>query len=237
MHSVSLYEVLKNARRTGSTALMVDVKFKSPRDGQLIAERSWQEYVTALAEGGVDALSTPTDPMVFGGSVDMAREIKAICDVPLMRKEFFRDVEQMDESLAAGFDAVQLSVNSVAGPAQVQRMKARAEKIGLEVVIGIHDEQHLAEAIRLGAVAVGLNNRNIAALELDKGSVSRTEELLPHVPEDIFVISESALLSPADGARAIKAGADAVLVGTALAKCSDPATMVRGLKDGSLLWP
>lgn len=233
----SLYEVLKNARRSGDPALMVDVKFKSPRDGQLIAERSWQEYVAALAEGGVDALSTPTDPVVFGGSVDMAREIKAICDVPLMRKEFFRSVEQMDESLECGFDAVQLSVNSVAEPALVGRMKARAEKIGLEVVIGIHDEQHLAEAIRLGAVAVGLNNRNIAALELDKGSVSRTEELLPLVPEDVFVISESALLSPADGARAIKAGADAVLVGTALARCADPATMVRGLKDGSLLWP
>lgn len=233
----SLYEVLKTARRTGQTALMVDVKFKSPRDGELISAEEWERFVAACAEGGVDALSTPTDPVVFGGSVDVARRIKAICDVPLMRKEFFNSVEQMDESLDAGFDAVQLSVNSVAGPAQVQRMKARAEQIGLEVVIGIHDEQHLAEAVRIGAVAVGLNNRNIAALELDKGCVTRTEELMPHIPEDIFVISESALLSPADGARAAAAGADAVLVGTALAKCHDPAAMIRGIKDGSLLWP
>jgi indole-3-glycerol phosphate synthase len=231
--SRSLYNVLAAARRSGRRpALMVDVKCRSPRDGELIPDARLEPYVQALLDGGVDALSTPTDPQFFGGSVDIARRIRRIADVPLMRKEFFRTVEQMDESHQAGFDAVQLSLSTITDPALFAAMRARAEHFGLEVVVGVHNAAQLARAVELGAVAVGLNNRDITALELDDGTVDRSAAVLAAAPAALLVISESAFATAADVARAATAGADAVLVGTAMAHSADPAQLLRTLRAG-----
>lgn len=209
---------------------MADVKFRSPRDGDLIVPDRVGEYVRALIDGGVDALSTPTDPVYFGGSIELAARIRALTDLPLMRKDFFRAVEQMDESKAVGFDAVHVSVNGVAAPGLLERMRDRADRLGLEFIIGVHDEDQVTRALELDPVAVAINNRDIGALELDNGTVGRTAALLAAIPPHILVISESSLRSAEDVARATALGADAVLVGTALAKSADPAAMVRELR-------
>jgi indole-3-glycerol phosphate synthase len=231
--SRSLYDVLAAARRNRRRpALMVDVKCRSPRDGELISDARLEPYVQALLDGGVDALSTPTDPQFFGGNIEIAQRIRRLADVPLMRKEFFRTVEQMDESYQAGFDAVQLSLSTITDPALFAAMRARAEHFGLEVIIGVHNAAQLARAVELGAVAVGLNNRDITALELDDGTVDRSAAVLSAAPADVFVISESAFATPADVAQAAEAGADAVLVGTAMARSHDPAALLRALRSG-----
>ena len=86
MHNRSLYHVLTRARSTGSPALMVDVKCCSPRDGELISADRLEPFVRAVVDGGADALSTPTDPVYFGGSLDTARKIRQLSPLPLMRK-------------------------------------------------------------------------------------------------------------------------------------------------------
>lgn len=232
MTSRSLYDVLAAARRTGRPALMVDVKCRSPRDGELISDARLEPYVRQLLDGGVDALSTPTDPQFFGGTIDIARRIRRLAGVPLMRKEFFRSVDQMDESYHAGFDAVQLSLSTITDPALFAAMRARAEQFELEVVVGVHNAAQLARAVELGAVAVGFNNRDITALELDDGTVDRGAAVLAAAAADVLVIAESAFATPADVARAAQAGADAVLIGTAMAQAADPAGLLRALRDG-----
>lgn len=233
MTSRSLYKVLAAARSNGrGPALMVDVKLRSPRDGDLIPADRLEPYVLSLVDGGADALSTPTEPVHFGGSLDIARRIRRVTDLPLMRKEFFRTVRDMDESADAGFDAVQLSLSTVPDPRLFAAMTARAEQLGLEVVIGVHNAAQLARAVELGAVAVGLNNRDITALELDEGTVDRSEEVLAGAPRNVYVISESAFYTVADASRAAAAGADAVLVGTAMAQSDDPVALLRALREG-----
>lgn len=229
----SLYRILATVHGSGRPAIIVDIKRRSPRDGELIAEDRLDSYVLSLCEAGVDALAMPTDPIHFDGSIEMARRVRRLCDVPLMRKEFFTSVDQMDESREAGFDAVQLSLGTIPDPDLFDAMHARARAIGLEVVIGVHGQAQLARAIDLGAVAIGLNNRDITALELDSGTVSASESLMPLVPENVYVISESGLLTGSDVLRAARAGADAVLIGTALAKSDDPAEMLRELREGA----
>ncbi|GAA3748654.1 indole-3-glycerol-phosphate synthase [Salinactinospora qingdaonensis] len=236
MKDRSLCDVLAEARRDGRAALMVDVKCRSPRDGQLISPERLEPYVHALLAGGVDALSTPTDPVYFGGSVATAQRIRRIAAVPLMRKEFFTTVAQMDESEEAGFDAVQLSLSTVTDPDLFQEMKSRAEKLGMEVVVGVHSRSQLERAIELGAVAVGINNRDITALELDDGTVDLSASLMSMVPDDVFVISESAMHTTADVGRVAGTGADAVLVGTAVAKSADPAATAREFREGARAW-
>jgi len=211
--------------------LLVDIKLRSPRDGELIPERRLEAYVGMLGQAGVDAMSMPTDPTHFGGSVELARRVRRLTGVPLMRKEFFRSVDQMDESRDAGFDAVQLSLGTIPDADLFEAMRARAEEIGLEVVIGAHGREQLDRAIDLKAAAIGLNNRDITALELDPGTVRASESLIPLVPEYVFVISESSMLTSADVGRAARAGATAVLIGTAVAKSADPVGWLRSLRE------
>jgi indole-3-glycerol phosphate synthase len=236
MNGRSVYEVLAHARQTRQPAVFADVKVRSPRDGALIDLNQLDEYLDALVEGGVTALTTPTDPVYFAGGTAVAARIRARTGLPMMRKEFFCTPSQLSQSVAAGFDAVQLSVNTT--PAnQLERLRDHAERLGLEVLLGVHTRRQLRTALALDPIAVAVNNRNIVALEMDPGTVRITEVLMPDVPSDVFVLSESAFFTPDDVARAAAAGAEGVLVGTALAKSENPAKLVRELRDGAWLCP
>src|SRR5690606_18592238 len=191
---------------------------RSPRDGELIASSRLSAYVHTLLSSGIDALSVVTEPHRFGGSIEIAREVRRLAnDVPLMRKEFFTSLEQVDESYAIGFDAIQLTLLTFDDLDLLRRLKERAERLGLEVILSVHEESELQCALDLGATTLIINNRDVSALELDDGSVSRTETLMTGIPDDVLVVSASGLLSPQDVARAARTGVDGVLVGTALA--------------------
>ena len=230
MQSRSLYEVLATARSGGSPALMVDVKCRSPRDGELISSERLEPYVSALVGGGVDALSTPTDPVYFDGSIEIAKKIRRLSPVPFMRKEFFDTVEQMDESAEAGFDAVQLVISAFVDPRLFAAMKARAEQLGLEVVIGVHNAEQLEQAVQLEAIAISINCRGVAALRLEGPSASYGQVLASMAPQDMLVLLESSYSSRRDIESAAQAGADGVLIGTTIAKSSDPVGMLRSLR-------
>ncbi|MEU0572738.1 indole-3-glycerol-phosphate synthase [Nonomuraea sp. NPDC005983] len=236
MNGRSLYAVLESTRRTLQPAVLADVKVRSPRDGALIDLGGLDAYLDALIEGGVNALSTPTDPVYFAGGLEVAARIRARTDLPLLRKDFFNSPSQLDESVAVGFDAVQLSINTTP-PSKLERLRDHAVRLGLEVLLGVHTKRHLATALALDPAAIAVNNRNIVALELDPGTVSVTESLLPEVPPDVLVLSESSFFTAEDVARAAAAGAEGVLIGTALAKSDDPAALVRKLRDGAWICP
>jgi indole-3-glycerol phosphate synthase len=230
MQSRSLYEVLATARARGSAALMVDVKCRSPRDGELISSERLEPYVRSLVDGGVEALSTPTDPVYFDGSIEIAKRIRRLSPVPFMRKEFFDTVEQMDESAEAGFDAVQLAISASLEAGLVTAMKARAEQLGLEVVIGVHSAEQLEQAAKLGAKAISINCRGVAARRLEGPSAGYGQVLASRAPQDMLVLLEGPFSSRHDIESAAQAGADGVLIGTTIAKSSDPVGMLRSLR-------
>lgn len=236
MRSRSLYQVLDTARSGGSPALMVDVKCRSPRDGELITSERLEPYVRALVGGGVDALSTPTDPVYFDGSIETARRIRGLSSLPFMRKEFFDAVDQMDESVEAGFDAVQLSLSSFVDPELFQAMKARAERLGLEVVMGVHDARQLEQAVDYGAIAISINCRGLAALRSESLTASYGQVLASMAPPQVLIVLESPISSLRDVEGAARAGADAVLMGTTIAKSSDPTELLRSLRPAAQPW-
>ena len=98
----------------------------------------------------------------------------------------------------------------------------------------VHTRRELARALALAPTIIGINNRDILNLETDAGDVRVTEELAPLVPPGIMKISESSLQTRDDILRAVRAGADAVLVGTAILRAADPATFVSGLIHGGM---
>ena len=233
-NSGPLTALLLDARSRSSAALMADIKCRSARDQQLIDQNNIEGYVQTLIEGGVEGLSVVTESVHFGGSLSLAKRVRSITQLPIIRKEFFSRLDQVDESAAFGFDAVQLTIRVIKDLDLIASMAHRAEQLGLEVIICVQDKTEIEQALELGATIVGINNRNILSLEIDGGTVNRTEELITFIPDDVLVISESSMLSKEDVKQAASAGSDGVLIGTAFAKAANTIDLIHDFRKSCL---
>ncbi len=206
-------------------SLIAEVKRRSPSAGAIAADADAPDVARRYADAGVDAISVLTEPSYFGGSLDDLRAVRAAQPLPVLRKDFVVDPCQLDESRAAGADAVLLMV-SVLGT-EVGDYLRRANDLGLDALVEVHSELELGIALAAGAPIIGVNNRNLDDLSVDLGV---SERLLPLIPETILRVAESGVLGPDDAARMAAAGADAILVGSALMASGDPGAAARGLR-------
>lgn len=223
-----LSAAIVSARAAGRTAVVADVKLVSPRDGDLLGDRRPAELARSYEAAGACALSVVTEAENFGGSCDTLQEVVGAVSLPVLRKDFLTDPEQLEESARMGASAV-LLIAATMSDELMARLYRRARELGLEPVVEVHTHQELARALRLEPTIVGINNRDILQLEKDAGDVATTETLAPLVPEGIVTLSESSLLTTDQVQRALAAGADAVLIGTMLLQAEDPAAPLREL--------
>jgi indole-3-glycerol phosphate synthase len=165
----------------------------------------------ALAEemvaGGAAALSVLTEPEHFGGSPETLRRVRAAVDVPVLRKDFVLRESQLD---AVAADVVLLIARFVD---DLPGLLTAARDRGFQVLVETHTEAELQEAVAAGADIVGINNRDLARLAVDLGTFER---VAPAAPESVTLIAESGIATPEDVARMRAAGADALLVGSAI---------------------
>ena len=211
--------------------LIADIKPASPRDGHLVGTRDAAAIARTLVGAGACALSVVTEPRHFGGSLETLRRVCQAAKVPVLQKDFFSSVEQLEDSKKQGAAAVLFTLATIPdslGPV----LYRRACELGLEAVVEIHTRSELDRALALSPTIIGINNRDILSFETDSGDVRVTEELAPLIPEGIVRISESSLQEEDDIRRAVEAGADAVLVGTAILKADDPAAFLSRLIGG-----
>jgi indole-3-glycerol phosphate synthase len=215
------------AREGGKFPLVVDIKPVSPRDGDLVGSRDPAVLAGNLEKAGVCALSVVTEPEHFGGSLEMLREVVSATSLPVLRKDFLSSPDDVDASLTAGAAAVLLTLSTVP-ELDAPGLYRRICSLGMEPLVEVHthEELHLALGLTPEPTIIGINNRDITRLEKDTGDVGVTEALAPAVPEGITILSESAMLSPRDVARAFAAGAHGVLVGTAVLQADDPVDAV-----------
>jgi indole-3-glycerol phosphate synthase len=143
----------------------------------------------------------------------------------LLRKDFIIDRLQMVEAVASGASATLLIARALP-PAKLAELHAEGVALGLELLVEVHDEDELAVAIAAKFPIVGVNNRDLVTLEIDAGVGAR---LIPQLPPGVTAVYESGIRTRADVERAAAAGADAVLVGSALSSSSAAAEEVRGL--------
>lgn len=219
------------AKNQGMLPLVADIKPYSPRDGNLVRKRDPAEFAQALVGAGACALSVVTESRHFGGSIRMLRQVARSVSVPILRKDFFSSVEQIEESREAGATAVLLILATMSEPVAAVLYR-HARELDMEVVVEVHTREELTRALAIHPTIIGINNRDILKLERDSGDVGVTEELAPLVPDDIVKISESSLRTCGEIRRAIEAGADAVLVGTAILQSEDPTAYLAGLIAG-----
>lgn len=215
-----LSNAIRGAKEKGRVPVIADIKPISPRDGNLLGKRSPVDLARALAGAGACALSVVTEPKHFGGSKEILEEVARATSLPVLRKDFFSKPEQIAESHEAGASAV-LLIMATTPDSLAFLLYQRARELGMEIVVEIHSREELQRALELNPTVIGINNRNILELETDSGDVRVTEELAPFVPQPILTISESALRSRQEVRRALQAGADCVLIGTAILQSSD----------------
>jgi len=168
-----------------------------------------------MVDGGAAALSVLTEPEHFGGSPDALARIRERVDVPVLRKDFLLAERQLD---AVESDAVLLIARFLGRRAGVDSdplggMLAAARDRGLQPLVEVHTRAELERAVAAGADLLGVNNRDLGRLEVDLGTFER---VAPAAPEGATLIAESGIATPADAARMRRAGADGLLVGTAI---------------------
>jgi indole-3-glycerol phosphate synthase/phosphoribosylanthranilate isomerase len=203
---------------------VAEVKRRSPSAGDLRPDADPAAIAAAYAAAGAAAISILVDER-FAGTVDDLRAARAATDAPLLGKGFFTAEAQLDELKAAGADAALLILRDLDDRAAA-RLLAHAGRIGLDTLVEAHDAPELDRAVRLGAPVIGLNARDLGTFAIDRRAQL---ELVARAPRDRIVIAESGIESTAQGAAAELAGADAILVGSALMRAPDPGAKLREL--------
>ena len=204
-------------------ALIAEVKRRSPSMGNIREDLDPAARAAEYADAGASAISVLTDGPYFGGSLEDLRAVAARVSIPLLRKDFILAEEQVLEARAAGASAVLLIARALA-PARLAALRLFSAGAGLAALIEAHTAPELDTALESGADIVGINSRDLDTFRIDVDAAWR---LLARVPRGIIVVAESGLASQADVVAAAQAGADAVLIGTALSASEKPGELVQ----------
>ena len=182
------------------------------------------EIAISYAQHGAACLSVLTDKDFFQGSSDYLRAARDACGLPVLRKDFMIDPYQVYEARVMGADCILLIVAALSLP-QMQDLEALAHSLGMAVLVESHDGAELDTALQLKTALIGINNRNLRTFET---RLETTLDLLPHIPRERMVITESGILGPEDVARMRQHQVNAFLVGEAFMRAADPgAELVR----------
>jgi indole-3-glycerol phosphate synthase len=209
----------------GQAAVIAEVKKASPSKGVLREHFVPAEIAASYERHGAACLSVLTDERFFQGRADYLRQARAGCALPVLRKDFMVDAYQVFEARAMGADCI-LLIAACLDDAQMADLEAQAHALGMAVLVEVHDGAELERALKLRTPLVGINNRNLRTFEV---SLDTTLGLLPRVPSERLLVTESGILAPADVRRMRDADVHAFLVGEAFMRAPDPGAALRAL--------
>jgi indole-3-glycerol phosphate synthase len=209
---------LRSRVAAGHAAVIAEVKKASPSKGVLREHFVPADIAASYERGGAACLSVLTDRSFFQGAPEFLQQARAACALPVLRKDFIVDEYQVVEARAMGADCILLIAACLDG-AQMAELEACAQALGLAVLVEVHDSAELDRALRLKTPLVGVNNRDLRSFEV---SLDNTIRLVPQVPADRLLVTESGILGRADVKRLRDHGVNAFLVGEAFMRAGDP---------------
>jgi indole-3-glycerol phosphate synthase len=209
----------------GRGAVIAEVKRSSPSQGAIAPDIDPAEVARSYVANGASAISVLTSGRDFGGSYADLAAVRAAVDVPVLCKDFFVDVWQVTEARVYGADAI-LVILALVEDALAADLIQAAEDLEMEVLVEVHDDVDLVRALELNSPILGVNARDLRTLQVD---TARQHALLRQLPHGLLRIAESGIESPEQARAAILAGAEALLIGTALMR--DPALLPALTRD------
>jgi len=209
---------LRKKIAAGEAAVIAEVKKASPSKGVLREDFKPAEIAADYESGGAACLSVLTDVEFFQGKLEYLIAARAACELPCLRKDFMVDEYQIVEARAAGADCILLIVAALDLP-KLQAFEALAHSLGMAVLVEVHDAAELDLALQLKTPLLGINNRNLRTFET---TLDTTLGLLPRIPAEKLVVTESGILGPADVKRMRDSNVNAFLVGEAFMRAPSP---------------
>ena len=203
---------------TGGFAVIAEIKKASPSKGVLRESFDPSAIAKSYAELGAACLSVLTDVNYFQGCSAYLEAARAACKLPVLRKDFTIDVYQVYEARAMGADAILLIVAAL-DLKQMQALEACALALGLDVLVEVHNREELDLALQLKTSLLGINNRNLKTFNV---SLQTTLDLLPHIPSDKRIVTESGILQRCDVELMRANQVNAFLVGEAFMRAPEP---------------
>jgi indole-3-glycerol phosphate synthase len=206
--------------------VIAEIKRRSPSRGDLNMGLDPVSQARAYERGGAAAISVLTEPDYFSGSLDDLKAVRQAVSLPVLRKDFIVDVRQVEESRAAGADALLLIVAGLEA-ADLVALLAECATVGIEALVETHSVEEAAIAVDADARIIGVNNRDLATFHTD---LAVAERVAPSLAGRRIRVAESGVSNVAGAARMATAGYDAILVGEALVTADDPAALIRELR-------
>jgi indole-3-glycerol phosphate synthase len=204
-------------------AVIAEVKKASPSKGIIRADFRPAEIAASYQAGGASCLSVLTDVDFFQGADSYLQQARAACELPVLRKDFTVDPYQVIEARAIGADAILLIVAALDND-QMRELAATAGEVGLDVLVEVHDRAELDRALELATPLIGINNRDLHSFET---RLETTVELLPYIPADRLVITESGIHTAEDVALMRNHQVFGFLVGEAFMRAPEPGEKLR----------
>jgi indole-3-glycerol phosphate synthase len=192
--------------------LIAEVKKASPSKGLIRTNFDPVAIAQTYANAGASCISVLTDRDFFQGHPSFLRNIRTVVDIPLLRKDFIIDEKQVYEARVLGADCI-LLITAILSTEQLKEYSEIARRIGLDVLVEVHDDKELVRALDAGAPLLGINNRDLRDFSVDLGTTARLAQM---VPEGTVLVSESGIVTHGDVQTVKQAGAHAILVGETL---------------------
>ena len=209
---------LRAKHSAGTPAVIAEIKRASPSKGLLREDFDPAGIARSYEAGGAACLSVLTDRQYFQGSAEHLSAARAACTLPILRKDFIIDAYQVLEARAIGADCI-LLIAAAAGVAELRELEQLAHRLGMAVLVEVHDEVELAAALSLSTPLIGINNRNLRTFAT---TLQTTLDLLPRVPAGRLVVTESGIQGRRDLADLGMHGVHAFLIGEAFMRAPDP---------------
>jgi len=217
-------DFLAALRRPG-LAVIAEMKQRTPSMGVLSEDYRPADRAHAYTDGGAAAISVLTHMAGFGGRPEHILEVREATALPILRKDFITDPFEIAEARSCGADAVLLIVAAL-NQNLLREMIAVTKSRALAALVEVHDEEQTHAALEAGAQAIGINHRDLRTFAVD---LALTERLRKLIPSSVVVVAESGIHTRDDARRVRDAGADAILVGEALMRASEPASRIKEL--------
>lgn len=209
---------LRDKIAAGQAGVIAEIKKASPSKGVIRPDFHPAEIAVSYARHGAACLSVLTDEQFFQGAPDYLKQARAACALPVIRKDFMVDIYQLYQARSWGADAVLLIVAAL-DHGLMAELEACAHELGMAVLVEVHDGAELDAALKLKTRLLGVNNRNLRTFET---TLDTTLNLLPRIPDDKLVITESAIATPEDVKRMRDANVHGFLVGEAFMRAREP---------------
>ena len=209
---------IRNKLAHGQPGIIAEIKKASPSKGVIRADFHPADIARSYEQYGAACLSVLTDRQYFQGCPEYLQAARAACNLPVLRKDFMVDAYQVAEARAMGADAI-LLIAAALNLDEMKALEAQAHGYGMAVLVEVHNGEELDAALQLKTPLLGINNRNLRTFEV---SLQTTLDLLPRIPGDRIVVTESGILARSDVERMRGNDVNCFLVGEAFMRAPEP---------------